>query len=347
MLSTEPQTLRLSKVWGQPIQILRQPSIPRTHIQTPKPRRCLNTNSNRKTPTPPSLPQRLLNRTYYQKTYFYPPPPPPTPSTATNLTNWTLIGLNTAIFALWQYAAHQPPTPSHHHLRHEKTPLTPETLTAHTTLSWPNLHAGRYWTLLTSAFSHQDPVHFLFNMLSLRAFATILTRIPGLRPIHLIFLATGSALAGSLGFLYHDSHRRRQLPAQRGEGGNLIGRTVEGTNRQISRGIPGAGAARGIEIHRSALGASGIVLGFGAAATCLAPFTRMAVMFLPVPVPLWVLTSVYAAVDTYFLDDPRSPVAHSAHLGGAVFGGVFYLVVLRRLGGLGGFGGGWVRGGGW
>lgn len=341
MLSTDPRTLRLSKVWGQPIQILRQPPIPRTHTQTPNPRRCLNTNSNRKPPTSPSLPHRILNRTYYQRTYFYPPPPSP-PSTATNLTIWTLIGLNTAIFALWQYASHQPPTP-YLHRRHETNPLTPETLTAHTTLSWPNLHAGRYWTLLTSAFSHQDPIHFAFNMLSLRAFATILTRIPGLTPSHLIFLATGSALAGSLGFLYHDSHR--QLTAQRGQGGNLIGRTVEGTDRQISRGIPGA-AARGIEIHRSALGASGMVMGFGAAATCLAPLTRMAVMFCPVPVPLWALTTVYAAVDTYFLDDARSGVAHSAHLGGAVFGGVFYLVVLRRLGGAWGVGG-LGRGRGW
>ncbi|RMY97305.1 hypothetical protein D0860_08660, partial [Hortaea werneckii] len=319
MLSTDPRTLRLSKVWGQPIQILRQPSVPRTHLPTtPKSRRSINTNSNRKPPTPPSLPQRILNRTYYQRAYFYPPPPSP-PSSATNLTIWTLIGLNTAIFALWQYASHQPPTP-YHHRRHETNPLTPETLTAHTTLSWPNLHAGRYWNLLTSAFSHQDPIHFIFNMLSLRAFATILTRIPGLKPSHLIFLATGSALAGSLGFLYHDSHRRHQQTFQGPGGGSLIGRTVEGTNRQISRGIPGA--ARGIEIHRSALGASGVVLGFGAAATCLAPFTRMSVMFLPVPIPLWVLTTVYAAVDTYFLDDARSGVAHSAHLGGAVFGGV-------------------------
>ncbi|KAI7608613.1 hypothetical protein KC343_g12629 [Hortaea werneckii] len=323
MLSTDPRTLRLSKVRGRPIHILRQPPIPRTHIQTPKPRRCLNTNSNRKPRTPPSLPHRILNRTYYQRTYFY-PPPPPTPSSATTLTIWTLIGLNTAIFALWQYASHHQPPAPYPRLRHETHPLTPETLTAHTTLSWPNLHAGRYWTLLTSAFSHQDPLHFIFNMLSLRAFATLLTRVPGVKPSHLILLATGSAIAGSLGFLYHDSHRRQPTSQQKP---NLIGRTVEGADRQISRGIPGAAAARGIEIHRSALGASGMVLGFGAAATCLAPFTRMAVMFVPVPVPLWVLTTVYAAADTYFLDDPRSPVAHSAHLGGAVFGGLFYLVV--------------------
>ncbi|KAI7302326.1 hypothetical protein KC326_g9001 [Hortaea werneckii] len=329
MLSTDTRSLRLSKALGQPIQILRQHAIPRTHLPTPpKSRRSLNTITNRKDPhTPPSLPQRIFNRTYYHKTYFS---PPPGPSSATTATIWTLIGLNTAIFALWQYALHQPPPPHRPHERNNNNnQITPSLLSDHTTLSHTNLRAGRPWTLLTSAFSHQDPLHFIFNMLSLKAFATILTRIPGIRAPHIIFLATGSALAGSLGFLYHDASRR-QTQAQAPD--TPIGRTISGPNRQITRGIPGASPV-GPRSSSSALGASGIVLGFGAAATCLAPFTSMSVMFLPVPVPLWVLTAVYAAVDTYFLDDARSPVGHSAHLGGTVFGAVFYLGFLRRFGG--------------
>ncbi|RMX82851.1 hypothetical protein D0869_05753 [Hortaea werneckii] len=230
-----------------------------------------------------------------------------------------------------------PPQP--HRARDDSNPITPSLLSDHTTLSHTNLRANRPWTLLTSAFSHQEPLHFAFNMLSLKAFATILTRIPRIRAPHLIFLATGSALAGSLGFLYHDSSRRQnkdQAPD------NLIGRTISGSDRQITRGIPGA-RSPGVESRRSALGASGMVLGFGAAATCLAPSTSMTVMFLPVPVPLWMLTAVYAAVDTYFLDDARSPVGHSAHLGGTVFGAVFYVGFLRRFGGVLGAGGGEVE----
>ncbi|KAI7225108.1 hypothetical protein KC330_g9191, partial [Hortaea werneckii] len=286
MLSTDTRSLRLSKALGQPIQILRQRSIPRAHLPTPpKSRRSLNTISNRKTPTPPSLSQNLLNRTYYHKTYFS---PPPTPSSATTATIWILIGLNTAVFALWQYALHQPPQPHRPHDRNNKNPITPSLLSDHTTLSSSNLRANRPWTLLTSAFSHQDPLHFAFTMLSLKAFATILTRTPGIRAPHIIFLATGSALAGSLGFLYHEDSRRQN----KDQGpNNPIGRTISGSNRQITRGIPGA--SPGIERRpRSALGASGMVLGFSAAATCLAPFTSMSVMFFPVPVPLWVLTVV-------------------------------------------------------
>ncbi|KAI7153141.1 hypothetical protein KC349_g8550 [Hortaea werneckii] len=343
MLSTDTRSLRLSKALGQPIQILRQHSIPRTQLPTPpKSRRSINTISNRKDPyTPPSLSQRIFNRTYYHKTYFSPPPPPPPPppgpSSATTATIWTIIGLNTAIFALWQYALHQPPQPHRPYDRNNQNQITPSLLSDHTTLSSSNLRAGRSWTLLTSAFSHQDPLHFAFNMLSLKAFATILTRIPGIRAPHIIFLATGSALASSFAFLSHDNSRRQN----KDQGStNLIGRTISGSNRQITRGIPGARPV-GVERPRSALGASGMVLGFGAAATCLAPFTSMSVMFLPVPVPLWVLTVVYAAVDTYFLDDARSPVGHSAHLGGTVFGAVFYLGFLRRFGGVLGRGRGW------
>ncbi|KAI6923324.1 hypothetical protein KC355_g16982 [Hortaea werneckii] len=334
MLSIDTRSLRLSKALGQPIQILRQHSIPQTHLPTPpKSRRSINTISNRKEPyTPPSLSQRIFNRTYYHKTYFSPPPAPPTPSSAATATIWTLIGLNTAIFALWQYALHQPPQPHRPHHRDDTgNQITPSLLSDHTTLSPSNLRAGRSWTLLTSAFSHQDPLHFAFNMLSLKAFATILTRTPGIRaPPISSSSQPGSALAASLAFLSHDNSRRQnqdQGPT------NPIGRTISGSNRQITRGIPGA--SPGIERPRSsALGASGMVLGFGAAATCLAPFTSMTVMFLPVPVPLWVLAVVYAAVDTYFLDDARSRVAHSAHLGGTVFGAVFYLGFLRRFGGV-------------
>ncbi|KAI7529252.1 hypothetical protein KC331_g15318 [Hortaea werneckii] len=344
MLSTDTRSLRLSKALGQPIQILRQHSIPQTQLPTPpKSRRSIDTITNRKDPyTPHSFSQRIFNRTYYHKTYFSPPPPPPTPSSATTATIWTLIGLNTAIFALWQYALHQPPSPHRPHDRSNQNQITPSLLSDHTTLSSSNLRAGRSWTLLTSAFSHQEPWHFAFNMLSLKAFATILTHTPGIRAPHLIFLATGSALASSFAFLSHDNSRRQNQD----QGPNTpIGRTISGSNREITRGIPGARPVA-VERPRSALG-SGMVLGFGAAATCLAPFTSMTVMFLPVPVPLWVLTVVYAAVDTYFLDDARSPVGHSAHLGGTVFGAVFYLGFLRRFGGILGGGGGLGRGRGW
>lgn len=63
-----------------------------------------------------------------------------------------MIGLNTAVFGAWQYAQ---ATKDFKLLRQ---------LQAHATLSQENLDAGRWWTFLTSAFSHQAPGHFIFNM---------------------------------------------------------------------------------------------------------------------------------------------------------------------------------------
>ncbi|KAI5272229.1 hypothetical protein E4T47_04406 [Aureobasidium subglaciale] len=63
-------------------------------------------------------------------------------------------------------------------------------LLGHTLLSPASWDNGRWWTVLTSAFAHIDPVHFAFNMLSLYNFCR------------------GSAVMGGFGFLYH---RKRKI----------------------------------------------------------------------------------------------------------------------------------------
>lgn len=63
-----------------------------------------------------------------------------------------LIGVNAAVFGAWHYAiAYR----DHRLLR---------TMNAHFKLSETNLKEGRYHTLITSAFSHTDFRHILFNM---------------------------------------------------------------------------------------------------------------------------------------------------------------------------------------
>lgn len=65
---------------------------------------------------------------------------------------WTLIGLNTAVFGAWQVA------------EATKNNDLSAKLHKHAILSQNNLENGRYHTLITSAFSHKDPFHFIFNM---------------------------------------------------------------------------------------------------------------------------------------------------------------------------------------
>ena len=82
-----------------------------------------------------------------------------------------------------------------------------------------------------------------------------------------------------------------------------------------------------------ACGASGVVMGFGAAASCVMPFAPMYFSFIPVPIPMFVLMIGYTAYDYFYLS-ASDRVGHSAHLGGAAFGVLFYLTNLRKYGGV-------------
>jgi membrane associated rhomboid family serine protease len=180
-----------------------------------------------------------------------------------------------------------------------------QTLYENFTLSIANWQAGRSWTLLTSAFSHTALVHFFFNMFALSTFSTIIAAFPGIGAAHMLALCMGSGIAGSFAWLYEKTS---------GPGGrqNAMARS-----------------------HQAALGASGMVMGAAAVATCLMPAAPMYIMFIPIPIPLWATTLLFAGVDAYFLHSERSPIGHSAHLGGGLFGAMFYVAFLRRFGGVG------------
>ncbi len=190
-------------------------------------------------------------------------------------------------------------------------------LSRHFILKTSDPAQGRYWTALTCAFSQVSFPHYLGNMLSLYAFGSVLASRPGIGAAHIATLALGSAVAGSAGWLYHTASR---APAVKGWG-----------QRQ----------------EAGAMGASGMVMGLGAAAALLSPRSTM-LLFGVVPVPLWALIGAYFALDSFYLDR-GGRVAHAGHLGGLAFGVAFYLLRLRRFGGLlgprGGFGGN--RGRGW
>ncbi|EON66968.1 hypothetical protein W97_06084 [Coniosporium apollinis CBS 100218] len=237
------------------------------------------------------------------------------PSSSAVSVLWGIIGANTLVFLAWQYALPQ---------RHGLGPFAStsdrrlaQRLSQSFILHANDLKQGRYYTTLTSAFSQIDPYHYLGNMFSLYAFGSVLAACPGVGAAHITTLALGSAIAGSVGWLTHTATRA----AARGPWGQ----------RQ----------------QMGALGASGMVMGIGAAAALMRPSATMLLMGI-VPVPLWALIGGYFVFDSFYLDRGGN-VAHAGHLGGLAFGVAFYLLRLRRFGGLlgpkGGIGG---RGaGGW
>jgi membrane associated rhomboid family serine protease len=206
---------------------------------------------------------------------------------------WTCIGLNSLVFLSWQAAT----SPASTQERRSKFQRVRKDLEENFLLSTRNLREGRWWTLVTSAFSHVGFGHFLFNMIAFHQLSQILKWVPGLKAgRHLGVLILGSAVSASTAFFIHGS-------------------TLPNGDR------------------RHGLGFSGVVSGVVTTAACVAPYQRM-LFFGVVPVPLWLLGLGYAAYDTYAMDSGNSTVAHDAHVGGAVFGGLFYMVALRRFGGI-------------
>ena len=84
----------------------------------------------------------------------------------------------------------------------------------------------------------------------------------------------------------------------------------------------------------AALGSSGIVSGVLVTATMFFP-TIPAHLFGVLSMPLWVMTGSFLALDYYMMEsEALSRVGHSAHLGGAAFGFLYYTVFLRKYGGV-------------
>ena len=183
---------------------------------------------------------------------------------------------NVAVFGTWLYAKNKPDAP------------LVRSLYRNFTLSRQAINDGRYWTLITSGFSHIGLFHILANMLTLNAFSTVLLWNPAVSAIQFAVLIGGGAIASSIAYMYHSKS--------------------EGSDR-------------------NALGASGIVSAVGATAACLNP-TASFLIFGIVPAPLWALVGGFALLDTYYLNAPGN-VGHSGHIGGFLFGIVYYLVGIR------------------
>ena len=82
-------------------------------------------------------------------------------------------------------------------------------------------------------------------------------------------------------------------------------------------GIAGNIAFMLINPHAEALGASGCIMSVLGALTVLRP---RQIVYIYVPLPVILLTIIYALIDIFGLIHPYSNVGYSAHLGGLAFG---------------------------
>jgi membrane associated rhomboid family serine protease len=162
-------------------------------------------------------------------------------------------------------------------------------------LSPDKVKRGEVWRLLTAAFCHDRILiwHIFFNMLLLYWFGTRLESMYGSREFLLFYLV--AAVCGSAAYV---------------------------------------GLAWYTGSNTPAIGASGAVMGVMMLYTIYYPFERFMVFWV-VPIPLWAMLGLYVLYDLHPVllalagDQFFTGVAHAGHLGGLLFGFLYYRFGLR------------------
>lgn len=185
--------------------------------------------------------------------------------------------LNTAVFAAWLFLGEHP------------------FMVEHFLVSWNALAAGRYWTLLTSEFSHFILLHFFVNMYVLGSFGPIVEHTIGSARFVVFYLT--AAIVASMGHA-------------------VVSAFVLGKPE-----IP-------------ALGASGAIAGVILLFALIYPRARILLLGI-IPMSALVGALAFVGLDIAGLiwqaDGGGLPIGHGAHLGGALTGVLYYFLIIRPL----------------
>ena len=154
-------------------------------------------------------------------------------------------------------------------------------------------HNNEYYRLISHIFIHADISHLAFNMISL------------------YFL--GSTLA-----YYFIDYYGLQLGTS-----YLLILYFAGA---IFASLPSFFKHQDNSLYRS-LGASGAVSAVIFAAILWDPSMSLGILFIPFPIPAYIFGPIYLAVEYFSMKRGGTGIAHDAHLGGAVFGILFVLLL--------------------
>lgn len=161
-------------------------------------------------------------------------------------------------------------------------------------VSWDGLLAGRWWTLITSVFSHNMLLHIFINMFVLNSFGSLLERVLGRWRFLAFYLAAG-----------------------------VISSFMHCVVSAFLLGSP----------ELPALGASGAIAGLVLVFALIFPDEKI-LLFGLIPLPaLWGALG-FIALDLWGLFEQAHgsglPIGHGAHLGGAFTGILYYVFYLRQ-----------------
>ena len=160
-------------------------------------------------------------------------------------------------------------------------------------VSWEGLEAGRYWTLLSSVFSHNMLLHLFVNMFVLHSFGRLVEAVLGSFRFLRFFI-----FAGIFSSLCHALTSKFILD---------------------SPDLP-------------ALGASGAIAGVMLIFALMFPREKILLMGI-IPMPAIFGAFAFIGLDIWgLIAQSRGgglPIGHGAHLGGAFAGLAYYLIIIR------------------
>lgn len=175
----------------------------------------------------------------------------------------------------------------------------------------------RVWQIITHMFMHANLMHIAFNMYALWAFGSPLYYIWGNKKFLIFYFAAGlgAILLYTIVQYYSFAQDLQQLLAQ--------GISKEEVFKVLNEGHIYKGFEdMGIAYYGVMLGASGAIYGLLVAFAFYFPNAELMLIFIPYPikakyfVPLLVLMDLFLGITNVL----HTPVAHMAHVGGALVG---------------------------
>jgi rhomboid-like protein len=190
-----------------------------------------------------------------------------------------IIALNLVVFLMWQ-APH--------------LVGGPRFMIDNFLVSWTGLRDGRYWTLITSVFSHSAFWHFFINMYVFYSFGRIMEIVLGSRDFAIFYFVAGLVSSFS--------------------------------HAAVSAFLLGQPAL-------PALGASGAVAGVLIIFALSFPREKILLLGI-IPLPAIVGALAFIGFDVWGLASQAHggglPIGHGAHLGGSATGVLYFVFFLRR-----------------
>ncbi len=182
------------------------------------------------------------------------------------------------------------------------------------------------WQVVTHMFMHGSINHILFNMFGLWMFGGTLAQMWGRNKFLFFYLSTGlGAAALQLGINYFQISTVMGQLVEAGYSATSLTETLQSGqyNTAWSNDISQNQLSQLLtSFNMSMVGASGALYGILVAFAFLFPNTELMIIFLPIPIKAKYFVPILLASDLFFGFSSYSlgPIAHFAHLGGAVTG---------------------------